>query len=374
MTSFVIDPDVPTPMAKQLATELRLRIDRGDYEHNSRLPPMRELSEAAGVSLSVVRQAISYLASEGLVRTDSTRGVFVSQPAVSVKEVALVAPLLSPQFVDLLMAGLIEGLEGTPYRVVVESAKASYDGQMELLERLDPAFLAGVVIPPPPFARHAETIREIVRRGLPCVQVLSCVDQQVASAVTADDFVAGRVAIDKLLSLGHRRIGILDHNGDAASLVQLRQGMDQRLRSAGLRLADLPVVEGDAEQLDSGHPMRASQEAARFLLERYPDVTAVVGVTTNRAIGAYTEARRMGMNIPGDLSIIGLGCQGIEHEILDPVITMLDWRPKETGQHAANLLQQMIKGELKGAYHLRLEPRFMAGGTLAPPRESRPTA
>lgn len=67
------------PKHRQIADELRGRINRGELEPGDMLPSEAALCEQYGVSRTTVRAALSALANEGLVTSESGRGTFVRQ-------------------------------------------------------------------------------------------------------------------------------------------------------------------------------------------------------------------------------------------------------------------------------------------------------
>lgn len=331
---------------------------------------MRQLGEEASVSFSVIREAIGKLTEEGLLRVDSRKGVFVSDPQVSVRDVALVVPMVSQSYFSRLITGIHSGLAGTQYRLVIESGQSSYTAQIELLERLDPAFLAGVIISPPPFQRHQAAIQELRSRGLHCVQVTSMIDAEKTPAVIADDFEIGWNAMNMLIEAGHRKIAIFDESADAFNYQQIRAGMDQALAKVGQSLRTVPVVEVDANLLDPEHPYAASEKAADFLLDRYPDVTGIATVDLNRAIALYRASHRRGLRIPQDLSIVG--CGG-DHRMLDTLfvpLTTLDRPVEAIGRRAASLLMQLIADQSVPNFPTQLQHVLHDRGSVGPPRGS----
>lgn len=329
---------------------------------------MREISGQMSVSYSVVREAVNRLAEEGVLRIDARRGVFVSDLGIAVRDIALVLPMVSQSYFARLISGIHSGLAGTQYRLVVESGQASYVAQIELLKRLDPAFLAGVIISPPPFQRHREAVRELKSRGLPCVQVTTLVDPEKTPAVIADDFEIGWNAVNMLIEAGHREIAIFDDSADAFNYQQIREGMDRALGKIGHSIRSVPLVEVDANLLDPVRPYEASEEAAAFLLDRYPQVTGVATVDLNRAIGLYRVAHQRGLRIPRDLSLVG--CGG-DHRMLDTFfvpLTTLDRPVEAIGRRAASLLQQVIAGHPIPTFPTQLQHVLHDRGSVGPPR------
>ncbi|SRR5579871_685743 len=66
------------PLYRQLLSSLTVRMRRGDWEAEGRLPSERDLSEQFGVSRSTVRQALEHLSAAGLLKKIQGRGTFVA--------------------------------------------------------------------------------------------------------------------------------------------------------------------------------------------------------------------------------------------------------------------------------------------------------
>ena len=72
-----IDPTSDRPVFKQIADRLRAAMQSGELGPGERLPSEQSLMETHGVARGTIRQAVSLLRSEGLVRTEHGRGTFV---------------------------------------------------------------------------------------------------------------------------------------------------------------------------------------------------------------------------------------------------------------------------------------------------------
>jgi len=79
--SALLFGDSPVPRYAQLSTLLRRRIERGDWPAGAQLPTLDALTDEFGVARVTVRQAITLLAREGLVRAERGRGTFVTGAA-----------------------------------------------------------------------------------------------------------------------------------------------------------------------------------------------------------------------------------------------------------------------------------------------------
>ncbi|RSD21760.1 GntR family transcriptional regulator [Amycolatopsis eburnea] len=77
----MVDRTSGVPAFRQVAADLRRKIDAGEYAPGAKLPSERELIETYGVSRPTVREAVNLLRSEGVVDVEHGRGVFVRPPS-----------------------------------------------------------------------------------------------------------------------------------------------------------------------------------------------------------------------------------------------------------------------------------------------------
>lgn len=81
----VVDPANPIPKYLQIRDWLKELIESGRYRPGDRLPSETTLASLCRVHRNTLRQAISELASEGILRKEKGRGTFVVAPPVSLK-------------------------------------------------------------------------------------------------------------------------------------------------------------------------------------------------------------------------------------------------------------------------------------------------
>lgn len=68
------------PRYRQIADDLRARMEAGEYPPASRLPSKAELMESYGVALATVNAAIGVLRDEGRLETEQGKGTFARKP------------------------------------------------------------------------------------------------------------------------------------------------------------------------------------------------------------------------------------------------------------------------------------------------------
>lgn len=81
----IVDPSNPMPKYLQISAWLRESIRTGRYEREKRLPSEIALARLCGVNRNTLRQAISQLTVEGLLRKEKGRGTFIASSSVALK-------------------------------------------------------------------------------------------------------------------------------------------------------------------------------------------------------------------------------------------------------------------------------------------------
>ncbi|MFZ1996267.1 MAG: substrate-binding domain-containing protein, partial [Solirubrobacteraceae bacterium] len=171
--------------------------------------------------------------------------------------------------------------------------------------------------------------------------------------VGIDDAAGARRAADHLLELGHRRIGVITfslHRGQRRARVgadvqagatyavtrnRLR-GYRRAVTAAGLEWSRVPVVAGVTSSVAEG------AEAAAALLDLRPAPTALLCLSDRLAEGALAEARRRGLNVPADVSVVGFDDASTAAGL---GLTTVRQPDRRKGEVAARTLLALMAGE-----------------------------
>lgn len=155
-------------------------------------------------------------------------------------------------------------------------------------------------------------------------------------AVHADDRGGARQALMHLLSLGHRRIGIIAGPAEMFAVEERLQGCRLALEDHTLALdADL-VVRGD-------YTPRSGYEGAQLLMVGDNKPTAIFALNDRMAMGAMRYLRDQGIRIPEEVSVVGFDDISFVEEC-DPSLTTVRQPALEMGHQAARLLLDLIEG------------------------------
>lgn len=145
---------------------------------------------------------------------------------------------------------------------------------------------------------ESPTVRELVARRFPLVLANRYVDGVACDVVVGDNRRGAALAAEHLIELGHKRIAIVTGRPDTSTC---------RDRTDGF----VAVLERDAEGIDPRLVIQADyhyDEAVRAGLDllsvKHPP-TAIFCENDYMALGVLNAARRLGVDVPGRLSIIG---------------------------------------------------------------------
>jgi LacI family xylobiose transport system transcriptional regulator len=162
-----------------------------------------------------------------------------------------------------------------------------------------------------------------------------------------------------LLELGHRRVGVI--GGPSGSLFAR-----ERLEAcrAALEIAGVPL---DPRLVRTGEfAFEAGLALGGELLSQPDPPTAVLCGNDLQALGVYKVARRLGLRIPQDLSVVGF--DGIDAGTwCDPLLTTVRQPFRDIGAAAADLLLTLIAGQVPAHTRVELPATLLVRDSTAPP-------
>jgi len=209
-------------------------------------------------------------------------------------------------------------------------------------------------------AKH-DHYHRLTERNLPVVQVNAGVDDMGFPRVSTDDAVAVEQAYGHLISLGHDLIGIvLGPEGHVPS-----RRKHEALANAAARL-ERKVPDELVER--SNFSMEGGRAAAAKLIDR--GATGIICASDVLALGTVRAARRLGLRVPEDISVVGYDDSAFMN-CTDPPLTTVRQPIEAMGQAAVDLLVSQIEGVGVALDELLFEPELVVRGSTGPtPRRS----
>jgi len=151
----------------------------------------------------------------------------------------------------------------------------------------------------------ANMITDADRIGPECPAVVltnsvSLAGRPGVSSITTDDRAAARLAADYLLDNGHRRIGVIGGIPERSIISRHRQ--EGVIAAMGVRGVPFDV---HTQYAGTRFSLECGYEATFQLLDDVPDVTAIYAMSDIMALGALRALHERGLDVPGDISLIG---------------------------------------------------------------------
>jgi DNA-binding LacI/PurR family transcriptional regulator len=177
-------------------------------------------------------------------------------------------------------------------------------------------------------------------------------------SIRSADAEGMRQAVDHLVGLGHRRIVHVDGGPSGPNARVRREGYVAAMRAHGLD-REVRIIPG-AYHEDAGIA------AGRTLLSEPSLPTAVIAANDRCAIGLLDTLRRVGVDVPGTVSVVGYNDDHLAH------LSHIDLTTVR--QDAAGLAQNAVRAAVErleedvAPREVVLPPALVVRGTTAPPR------
>jgi DNA-binding LacI/PurR family transcriptional regulator len=194
----------------------------------------------------------------------------------------------------------------------------------------------------------------LLKLRLPVVLVNAAAEHLDFPRVSTDDAVAMEQAYGHLASLGHERIGLIIGPPDHVPSRRKLAAFEAAAKATGTPAPDL--VERTIFSLEGGHA------AATKLIMR--GATGIVCASDPMALGAIRAARRAGLSVPADVSVVGYDDSAFMN-CTDPPLTTVRQPIEAIGRAAVAMLTGQIEGSVVQAEELFFEPELVARGSTA---------
>jgi DNA-binding LacI/PurR family transcriptional regulator len=195
--------------------------------------------------------------------------------------------------------------------------------------------------------------------GIPFVAVDRIPEAYDGPSVTLDNLLAGRVAAQHLLGLGHRRLAHISGPTKLRLARERREGFCQELAAYGLDPAGCLQAAGDWT-CDSGY------DAMKSILSQQQPISAVFCANDRMAIGAMCAITEAGYRIPGEISVMGL--DDIEVAAYQsPPLTTIRQSFADFATRAVRLLLDILAGAESADTRVVLAPVLIERASTAAP-------
>lgn len=367
------------PLYKTIYSDLRRQIMSGELAPHTPLPLQGEIAKQYNTSEITSRRALTELAKDQWIYRVKGKGSFVMEQTGKIREQADAAPMDKVYFIHpranshifnhRFFSDMLEGIHDCCERNGIAFSIGEVDDDL----RLPADKNAGCIL-----LTHVTNVQEIgldtlsrwmeERRKL--VTVHFYYPHLRLPYVISDNLTGGYLSTQHLLALGHERIGIIL---TGKSQLELNQEFSLRLQGYKLALDQhrIPLdpqlvvtVDGQQETEDMGYA------GFRRLMELERPPTAVFATSDMKAIGAMRAAQDMGLDVPGQMSVVGYDNLAVS-PYLSPPLTTVDQNARQLGVRAVEMLLLEQAEDEDYVVKDEIVPRLIVRGSTAAPGAGR---
>jgi LacI family transcriptional regulator len=273
-----------------------------------RTPTIRDVAQRAGVSVATASNVVN---GHRPVGEASRRKVLEAIEALdyrldraasalrgrSTRLIGMVVPDITNVFFASLVHGVEALAERDGYDLLIVSTSEDPAKERRRVEALVARRIDGLIVVPVSDDSMGALKRGDGSRLSPAVLIDRGAEAPEFDTVRADCEAGGYAAARHLIDLGHRDIAILAHSKRLDNVEQRIAGSRRALIEAGLEPRDRIVY--------GGQDLESLRGAIELELNRADRPTAIFALTNVCALASIKAARSLGLEIPGDVSIVG---------------------------------------------------------------------
>jgi LacI family transcriptional regulator len=329
---------------------------------------IRDIADLAGVSIATVSRVLNdrpdvapgtretvlqVVREHGFSTNRGARGLSSGRTGI----VGLTLANVADVYFGPILSGASEALYEQDMRIMLCPTLGEKDREVSLLERLMRGTTDGAILMVP--EESSADLLHLQAQGFPFVVVDPREPPpEGIPCVSANHAAGAKVATEHLLALGHRRIGAIGGGEGWYATEERLHGFRAALASAGI-LLDPELVRYTNWQTPSG------EQAAEELLSLPEPPTAIFGFNDNVAVGAIFAARKRGLSVPDDLSVVGFD-DTTTATIVTPNLTTVRQPLAELGRMGVSLLLRLLEGQRLEALRIELSTVLVVRDSTAP--------
>jgi DNA-binding LacI/PurR family transcriptional regulator len=292
---------------RQLSDIIKQDIASGKFKPGDRLPSMDILAETYSVNKVTVRRALADLSAAGLIYSVPAQGTYVSEEPVprsaerkQVLTVGLLSYLMVPGNTGLYHMEIIQGMRDELSKVqanLVILPVRNVVPQFKALEQVGQAGLDAVIYLG---MFDPSSLRRMIENGPPAVLVDFSLRGSAVDTILLDNRGGAFQAMEHLLSLGHRRLAIIQGQEEQVATRERLEGVYEALDQAGVSRDTLQSYTGDFQREGGFRAMKEILDSGK------PVPTGVFCFNDEMAAGALQALHaHSSLRCPRDISVIG---------------------------------------------------------------------
>ncbi len=319
----------------------------------SKIINIKDVAREAGVSIATVSRVVNRLSTvkrENKARVEDAVKKLKFRPNVSAQRLAakqnnaigLVIPRYADIFHSFYALQILQGVGLAVERMRLDLLLHITNGSTFL----NTSAIEGVIFSD--IIENEDQVDNVLQMDIPCVIMNYLTKDLPVSCVAIDNIGGAMKAVEYLVKLGHTKIATITGELRSQVAIDRMDGFVEALDKNKIEKKDNYVKYGDFGR-DSA--IKATKE----LIKLKTPPTAIFAASDEMAVGAIQVAIESGVNVPGDLSIIGFDDNPLALSFSPVSVTTIRQPLHEMAMVATETLQKIITKKSKGNKKIQLQ-------------------
>jgi LacI family transcriptional regulator len=306
---------------------------------------IKDVAKHAGLAVSTVSRALNH---SGYVGADAQRRIEEAVAALDyqpnwlarglkgkpVRSIGLIIPDIFNVYYTAVAHAVTQTLRAHNYELILCVNDENKEIDLNYLHMLWEKRVDGIIYTHPANGHNSPFVRELVKRGLPMVELNRQREKDILDAVLADNFQGAYQMTEYVINRGHRRIGLVLGETELTTGKNRLDGYQRALFDAGIPF--------DPALVRLGSFTREHGEQGTTELLQLANPPTVIFAGSNRILmGALVVIQRQGWRIPDDISVVTFD-EAEWLSVWQPPITAVDIATNDMARLAVDLLQRRI--------------------------------
>lgn len=284
------------------------------------------------------------------------------------RDVGLIIPNISNPFYLQAMLGINDVLAKNDHCIILCNTMRDPAQERNYLRQLYERQTRGVILSS--VDESAEAVKEYARKGMKFVFLDQKLTGIESVGIHFDSCGGARMAVEHLISLGHRQIAFGTMPMTRWTRQEMHRGYCDALLAAGLPYDTKLIYERTptARDMNTDLELAAGQAIARAFLDDGCPATAMLCNNDMVAMGVIQTLLKDRVRVPEDVSVFGFDDIPIASAFA-PALTTVHYPAAETGRLAALMMLDMLsKNATEMSITMNLTPHLVLRDTVAPPK------
>lgn len=246
--------------------------------------------------------------------------------------------VIIPQFTHFYFSSVLSGIEEQAalkgYSIMVAQSNESYKREVSICNSFFKNKVCGIIVSQAKGTKEYSHFQNLINYELPLVFYDRICTEVNADRVVVDDYKGAFNAVQYLINTGCRRIAYYGASMNLEIFKNRFNGYKDALQQNGILINPQYIINCDTRD--------EAEKITPELLQMPNRPDAFFAINDDIAIGILYTAKRMGFNVPRDVSVCGF-TNGHRATACDPMLTTVEQRGAEVGREAVELLINKVE-------------------------------